>query len=127
MKYEEFHNLVRDVYFDRQYSYWNCGDENNYIMEHNTGGATGGNCWGDDAHDYVSDEPIPDVNIDSLLELVCPNITYLQYKKVIDNVVKTSRRTDREYYGNYSNYIIKTINYRELYDKFIEYKVISND
>ena len=50
-------------------------------------------------------EPQPDFDeLDELLELVCPNITYLQYKKLKRQCVKIVEEERYEYYGSHYTY-----------------------
>jgi hypothetical protein len=41
--------------------------------------------------------------LDKILEVICPKITYLQYKKLTEIIVK-DEYTEYEYYGNSSTY-----------------------
>ena len=52
--------------------------------------------------------------LDKLLESSCPEITFLQYKKLL-RLVKHDTRTENEYYGNSTNYATKTIALRDVY------------
>lgn len=79
-----------------------------------TGGMTGGSCWGDCPKPYVEDLPENRMEIlDILLSKIMPNIKYLQYKK-INNLIKTNKDTKYEYYGNSTNYLIEYIILDEL-------------
>ena len=68
-----------------------------------SGGKRGGNCWGDSADELViaDDPPTEFAVLDELLELVCPNITYLQYRKLQKHIHRVEY-TEYEYYGNYT-------------------------
>lgn len=86
---------------------------------------SGGNCWGNDANYPVDSEPEPAFELfDNILEKVCPNVTFLQYKKICNKVIKYDTRIQNEYYGNYYHYSIKKANYHELYHCLKEMKVI---
>ena len=74
-----------------------------------TGGARGGSCWGTRAEYYTEDVPKDHFKVlDIVLEELFPNISYLQYKK-IDSLIKNNDETDREYYGNYTEWNIEYI------------------
>ncbi len=98
-------------------SYYHSSDDN---VEHplirvewTIGGRTGGSCWDDgsvDNHRPVTADPEPEFEkLDNILEAICPKITFLQYKKLCNNVVKRSEYTDHEYYGNYYKRAVKTV------------------
>lgn len=83
----------------------------------NIGGQSGGSCWGTDHH-ATSGEPEPDfVELDTILVEVCPEISYLEYKKLMRELklVEASDR-DNDYYGNYDDYAIKAIQIVDLYE-----------
>lgn len=79
-----------------------------------SGGNTGGNCWGGTAYPYTSDIPKDHMKVlDIILEKVCPKISYLQYKK-IQELVHDSEKSDWEYYGNSTDWRIEYILLSEL-------------
>jgi len=84
-----------------------------------SGGISGGSCWDDgskDNHYNVSGESEPEFeSLDNLLMKLCPNITFFQYKSLIQKVLESDERTRYEYYGNCTNYIIKMVNLGKLY------------
>ncbi len=83
-----------------------------------TGGIGGGNCWGEGGHCSMTGEPEPEfASLDAILEKVCPGITYLKYKKLIEGLVNRDDYEVGEYYGNSTTYGIKTIKLRDLYEK----------
>lgn len=89
-------------------------------MRYETGGYSGGSCW-----DNSNPEPYSSNNtentwvaLDKFLDINCPDITYLKYKK-IEELVHTNEETEHEYYGNSTDYIVKYIKLSELED-FIE-------
>lgn len=81
-----------------------------------TGGMSGGNCWDDTTPYPTSGDDEPEfVLLDKLLETVAPAITMLQYK-AINRLIVCTDGSIYEYYGNSSNYDIKTISLRSIYD-----------
>lgn len=130
MTYEKFVKIIKDLYIKSeklQYHtryYWENGwDETKYTLSWCVGGMDGGNCWNNNSYAREVEEE-PEIDIDELLNRVCPHITYFQYKKIMDSVVKKETKEKREYYGNYSIRKYKTIEYRNLYDSLVNYKVI---
>lgn len=83
------------------------------------GGQEGGSCWNADHHHSVSAEPEPEdpMVFIELLEMVCPNLTFLQFKKLEQKSLwDISEKTDHGYYGNSTDYMIKKLNTQNLFD-----------
>ncbi len=84
-----------------------------------TGGMTGGSCWGNEAYHY---NEIPPENrmqvLDIILKELLPKISYLQYKQ-IERLIHNNTETDCEYYGNSTEWMIEYIILSEL-EKLIE-------
>jgi hypothetical protein len=98
-------------------------------MRHETGGYSGGSCWdtGDDdgAQPYTNHEPIPKFEVlDKVLELLKPNITYLQYREV-ERLIHDNYETQYEYYGNSTDYVVKYIKLSELEELLNKMDIIS--
>lgn len=56
------------------------------------------NCWGNEG--TISPEPQPDfVQLENLLEKICPNITFLQYKRLNQECVEVVEKGYPDYYG----------------------------
>ena len=88
-----------------------------------SGGMTGGNCWdeGDDVSYYpvAADPEEKFYELDEIFERVCPNITYLQFRKLEALIIQDSE-TEYEYYGNYYVYAIKRLKVNDLWDFLVE-------
>ena len=92
-----------------------------YEVEWRTGGMSGGNCWGDKPSYRVDADDVPELTmLDELFEEMCPEMTFLAYKRVMQDLIEQDSRTDREYYGNYTTYSIQRVNYRRLYDRLVK-------
>lgn len=101
-------------------------DTRPYIcVQWSTGGMGGGSCWNDDEPSpYTNSDPPEELTeLDTILENICPNITFLQYKNIVNKVVEHSNWTEYEYYGNSTDYAMKKCNLETLYsllkEKFI--------
>lgn len=80
-----------------------------------TGGITGGNCWGGKANRPVDGEPEPEFeSLDKILAEICPTISFLQYKRLCQAIVKTDSDTEYEYYGNSYTYGIRSCSITDL-------------
>jgi hypothetical protein len=104
--------------------------DDHLYLEWRTGGQSGGSCWDDgkdDPHYPVTGEKEPEFEqLDKLLAELCPGITFLQYKTLAADTMKYDERTENEYYGNYTNYGIKTIRLGDLYEKLLALKLIES-
>ncbi len=79
------------------------------------GGVTGGDCWGSDADISITADPEPEFeDLDKILAEVCPNISFLQYKRLCQAIIKTKDWTEAGYYGNYYEKRIKSFSIAEL-------------
>lgn len=82
-------------------------------------GVRGGSCWGTEHYNVEFDEENEDwAALDLLLELLIPNISYLQYKK-INKLIRNNRDTENDYYGNSTDYKVEYIILSEL-QEFID-------
>ena len=72
-----------------------------------SGGIGGGNCWGDGGYNLSSEEEPEFATLDALLEKICPKITHLEYKKMLNGLVNREETTKYEYYGNCTNYVVR--------------------
>lgn len=88
------------------------------------GGMTGGSCWGDRADRPVEPEPEPPLSdLDDILELICPEMTFLKYRRIVNRVVVIGTEGGGgDYYGNYSSYGKKSVDFNDLYDALVEVK-----
>lgn len=88
-------------------------------IQWSTGGVSGGSCWDtgdDDPHYHTSGEPEEELTqLDTILEHFSPNISFLQYKKLCQELIERGEHRENEYYGNYTDYAHKFIRLRRLY------------
>jgi len=139
MKYEGFLKLIKELCDqDKDYSYRgqydekaakNSWDRGRYNLEDKdtepqlsvkweTGGISGGSCWdSSNPQPYSSSEPEGELTIlDALLEEINPNITFIQYKNLYNKLINSDTDSVGEYYGNCTDYGIKFIRVKELYE-----------
>ncbi len=85
-----------------------------------TGGISGGCCWDDsNPQPYTAEQSGNEWEVlDVILEELKPDITLLQYRRLLE-LVKSNETTDWGYYGNSTNYTIKFIILKEL-DEFLD-------
>lgn len=78
----------------------NFSNDRNHTMISDTwsGGGSWANCWGNSG--TISAENTPEFAMfDDMLTQICPNITFLQYKKLYAETVSTHREEEYDYYG----------------------------
>ena len=80
-----------------------------------TGGYSGGSCWGDRNPEYYSEDVPKDrfKVLDLVLEVLFPDIKYLQYKQ-IEELIHDNEETEYEYYGNSTDWKCEYIILSEL-------------
>lgn len=82
-------------------------------MRNKTGGYRGGSCYDTIARYWETEVKYKFVILDIVLEILHQNITYTQYEE-IKSLIHTNNETDREYYGNSTDYEIQYIVLSEL-------------
>ncbi len=115
--YEEFKSKVAEIL---EYSNVDIMDDT-FTISWITGGRTGGSCWDEGEPEYreISADPEPEFEyLDTILENLYPSITYLQFKKLEKECVKSEKYEQSEYYGNYYYGMNKTLDLKVLY-KFL--------
>lgn len=107
--YEEFWDVVAELEIE---------DKVSWVI----GGATGGNCWGGSADIPVEAEEEPDDSLEKLLNHICPDLTFLQYRSLMkSDIYEYDRKERSEYYGNYTIFRERNLNLELLYKKLREF------
>lgn len=141
IKFDEFIELasrvnINDYYYSKhvitfaelkdmfKYTYFNFNDikDSDYIIFERilTGGASGGSCWGDEPRYFTEKHQEPE-NLDRMFEIIAPNISFMQYKRLTREVDQAvANYSECEYYGNYNEYSIYAWNLNDLYKKVKE-------
>lgn len=78
------------------------------------GGYRGGSCWGSIAKPYIVDEKPKFKVLDMVLKKIKPDLTYLEFRE-LEDLIQTNEDSDREYYGNSTDYKIEYIILSDLY------------
>lgn len=109
----EYHTLTLDYFDVKVYSLKEkiiCeGYDGKLRSESWCGGGTWGNCWGNSGT-VAAEPPVEFTELDDLLSKVCPNITFLQYKRLLAKCVETEESCEHDYYGG------STTNYQYVCD-----------
>jgi hypothetical protein len=117
---EQLHGRGRQSYLARDKV--KTKDEKDCLfVEWITGGMTGGSCWHDEGATRARDaEMEPELeDLDKIITSIYPRIPYLEYKK-IEKLIQRGERTEREYYGNYTEYAYKFIPITDLYQFLVD-------
>jgi predicted kinase len=83
--------------------------------------------WGhwDGSSGTISPEtPLEFDEFDLLLEIACPNISYLNYKKLKSNCCELVESDTSDYYGGSSSKMCHACDVQKLYDALVEMKMI---
>lgn len=89
------------------------------------GGQSGGDCWGSKSRP-IAPAPEPEfVALDMVLEQLCPQISFLQYKAILRDCVAYGSHEENGYYGNSTEYARKRVGLRGLYDKLLSWGLVS--
>lgn len=125
MTYEEFEIIVLEsleglnsytshYYGDSEDAFYL--EDDVIIQKHVSGGASGGNCWGSEAEHFSNNKPPQEfLPLEKILTAVNPEITYLKYRE-IHSLIREGSDCDREYYGNYTDYITFSLDTKKLYN-----------
>ena len=120
--------LRNDSYYDRNSYSWphelKKPDRYYIQVDWTTGGMTGGSCWSGELYEVTPQPPEELLDLDKILTLVCPNISFLQYKALCSELVKTESYTNSEYYGNYYNKVQKILFIDDLYSYLTKHKML---
>lgn len=86
-------------------------------------GGSWGDCWGNEGT-ISPDTPLNFKELDELLEKICPNITYLQYKKIQRECVEIDEYTEHDYYGGCEYMQRWKCDLEKLYEMLKEMKLV---
>jgi hypothetical protein len=110
-------------------SYYEVPDDKKIIEQSwEVGGVRGGSCWDSSNPEPYTKEDVDTTftKLDDAIMIVCPQIGFLQYKRLIKELVITSSFSQEEYYGNCTDYSIKRINLLDFYNWLVENKLLED-
>lgn len=90
-----------------------------------SGGGSWGDCWGNEGT-ISPDSPLAFKELDRLLEKICPNITFLQYKKIQDECTTYDEYSSYDYYGGCEYRHRWKCDMEKLYEMLKEMKLIND-
>lgn len=112
VSFQSYGDVTIPSYFKNNFEWF----KRNIIVEValNTGGASGGNCWGDDAEYYDSGKQLDmDIYLNwlkpKIKSIIAPHANMKSESELIEeirksNIIRSRDYTNYEYYGNYDDY-----------------------
>lgn len=124
------HTVKEYTRFEKLFQPW-LDDSNNYEQHILTTNwwCTGGewhDCWGGGGANRP-DDPLEFTEFDKILETLCPNITFLQYKKIRSECVELENDTSHGYYGSYEYQSRWKCDLKELYNLLIDNNLLNTE
>jgi predicted kinase len=86
-------------------------------------GGTWGDCWGGSGITPAGSRPSFDV-LDMFLTSRYPNMSYLQYKALFNNLIETHTYGYGDYYGGYVEYSYEYVRVEDFYRKMVEMELL---
>lgn len=119
MNYPDFFETVNKIIQELPYDL-NAQVENDTLRwSEMRAGAAGGNCWGDEAEGFVaemSEAFASNAALAAVCEATCPELPFLKWNRMQRELVEKTTDTNCEYYGNYTEYDVRSIDLRALRD-----------
>lgn len=86
-------------------------------------GGTYCNCWGNTGRCLPDPQPTSFKDFDKLLETICPDISFLKYKKLYEASVSIATKVENDYYGGSVEYAFYQCDIDELLSMLIEMEI----
>ena len=121
------HTVVRATVYDKFFQSYGT-TSNPDIMKSEKEWSLGGTTrdWNESV-ELMRDETPDFVEFDELIEQVCPNISFIQYKNVYRKCVAQKSRTDYDYYGGSEEKAWWECNLKDLYKILLEKGLITEE
>lgn len=87
-------------------------------------GGSVGNCWGDPMIEISPDSPLEFTEFDNILEIICPDITYLKYKKIKQSCCSIETEYNNDYYGGGTTSAFHVCDLHLLYESLCDLNLI---
>ena len=121
------HTVVRATVYDKFFQSYGSTSEPDIMKseEWTLGGTT--RDWNGYTVEFLKEQTPDFVEFDELIERVCPNISFIQYKNVYRKCVTQKTRADYDYYGGSEEIAWFECNLKELYEILLEKGLITED
>lgn len=110
------HIVVRKSNYDMFCDVNNIVNKEQLLSDSWSLGGTFGNCWNDKLGTLSPESPKPFKEFDELLERICPNLTFLQYKKLERECTEIAEYEESDYYGGTEYRSYHKCDLRKLYN-----------
>jgi len=87
-------------------------------------GGTSGNCWDNELRRISPSSPLEFVEFDELLQKVCPNLSYLQYKEINRSCCRLDEHESTDYYSGSETIVQHVCDINALYNKLSNLGII---
>lgn len=119
-----FTNRNWDLYFQPLIdNSWGKEDKYYYSDSWSCGGSWC-DCWGNHGTIHPDEQPTVFDKFDELMEQICPNITYIQYKNIFKECVEIDEYRENDYYGGTAYRARYKLDPKKCYDMLRERNLI---
>lgn len=121
------HNVVRkskEMHFAQNKNL--CGNKGILTSDRWSLGGNCCDCWGGDFR-VSADEPVEFTEFDTMLSELCPDISFLKYKKLFAECVEICEQPERDYYGGCVTYAYYECNVERLIELLFEMEIIKEE
>lgn len=98
--------------------------EGNYMGSSWCTGGTWRDCWDNSGTVSADAQPEGMRILDDLLEKICPSVSFLQYKKIMNTCVHVDDYSDGDYYGGTTYHNRYVLDVERLYEYLVELELI---
>lgn len=122
----EYHDVIKKTIYEGEFEPISRNKDNILRSETWCSGGSWGDCWGNSGS-CSTEEPVSFVELDNLLERICPNLTFLQYKKIERECVEVDTSYSYDYYGGCQHDSYYKCDLKKLYETMIEMGLITEN
>lgn len=121
----EYHDVIKKTIYEGEFEPIS-RDDNTIRSNTWCSGGDWADCWGNHGS-CVVENPVTFTELDNLLERICPNITYLQYKKIEKECIEIETKYEMDYYGGCQQDSYYKCDLKKLYETLMEMGLISEE
>lgn len=121
----EYHDVMKKTIYEGEFE--PISREDNTIRSNTwCSGGDWADCWGNHGS-CETEDPVEFTELDNLLERICPNLTFLQYKKIERECVEVDTDFNSDYYGGCQQDSYYKCDLKKLYETLMEMGLISEE
>ena len=122
----EYHDVIKKTIYEGEFEPISRNKDNILRSDTWCSGGSWGDCWGNSGS-CSTEEPVAFVELDNLLERICPNLTFLQYKKIERECLEVETEYNSDYYGGCQHDSYYKCDLKKLYETMIEMGLITEN